>query len=727
MKRFIIAAVLLGVGASAVMAQSSYKYPFQNPNLPTEQRITDLLSRMTLKEKIYCFGIDPSVPRLGVKGSGHIEGLSGAALGGPGGWAGPSKPVKTTQFPEPKGMGQSWNPALLQQVAAAEGYEARFAAQSPKFAGMRVWRIVGGLVVRAPNADLARDPRWGRNGESYGEDPYLVTAMSSAFVRGLQGNNPRYWMTASLMKHFLANERENFRMSSSSDFGERLFWEYYSRSFRIGITKAGADAIMPSYNEWNNVPMTINPVIKKVVEGEWGLNGIVCTDRSSLTNLVTKYHLFPSTAEAAAAALHAGVNQFLYTNQKIDPVGDAIKAHLLTEKDLDENLRGVFRVMIKLGQLDPPSMVPYASIGREGDLTPPWDTEAHKKLDREMTDESIVLLKNDNHTLPLHADKIKSIAVIGPYVDKVQLGFYAGAPAYAISPVEGITKRAGSSVTVRYEAKDMQVDAVSLAKKSDWVILVLGNQSKCQGPCLPSDGVEGHDRKSIDLDYEDLVRKVYAANPHTILVLDTSFPYAVNWEQAHLPAILEMAHSSDEEGNGLADVLFGDYDPSGHLTQTWPTSLDQIPPITDYNILDGETYMYFKHKPLYPFGFGLSYTTFAYSRLRIEPNEVSINNPAKVTVDVKNTGAVAGTDVIQMYASFQKSKVKRPNEELVGFQRVTLQPGEMKVVTIPLTSEDLQYWNDTAKRFELEKGKVDIKIGASSSDIRLEKMVNVSQ
>jgi beta-glucosidase len=732
MKRFFLVALLFSA-TSIVFAQSSYQYPFQDPSLPAEARITDLLSRMTLEEKIFCFGIDPSVPRLGVKGSGHIEGLSGVALGGPGGWAGPTKAVKTTLFPEPKGMGQSWDPELLQKVAAVEAYEARFAAQSPQYAGPRVWRIVGGLVVRAPNVDLARDPRWGRSGESYGEDPFLVSAMSSAFIHGLQGDDPRYWMSASLMKHFLANEREEFRMSSSSDFDERLFWEYYSRSFRIGIMQAGAESIMPSYNEWNGTPMTINPTLKNIVEAKWGLNGIVCTDRSSLTNLVTKYKLFPTLDLAAAATIHAGINQYLDT--WTGPLTDAVKNHLVTEKELDENLRGVFRVMIKLGQLDPESMVPYAHIGKESpSVEAPWDTQADKDVNRKIMDESIVLLKNENHALPLDAAKTKSIAIIGPGADDVDFGFYSGAPAYKVSPVAGVQHRAGSGISVQYATNKHPGDPVALAKSSDVVILVVGNSSTCNAPpgkgvgtCLPGEGVEGHDRKSIDLDEEDIVKKVYAANPHTILVLDTSFPYAINWEQQNLPAILEIAHSSNEEGNGLADVLFGGYNPSGHLTATWPSSLNQIPDITDYNIRDGETYMYFKKKPLYPFGFGLSYTNFAYSQLKIEPGQVTPHKLANVTLEVKNTGTIAGADVVQMYVSFPKSTVKRPSEELAGFQRVVLQAGETRKITIPLKPEDLEYWDTSSKQFVLENGKVDVKIGASSADIRLEKLINVSQ
>jgi beta-glucosidase len=732
MRRSLLGTLLLVIGVPLAFAQSSYQYPFQNPELPTEQRITDLLSRMTLDEKIFCFGIDPSVPRLGVKGSGHIEGLSGVALGGPGGWAGKNKPVPTTLFPEPKGMGQSWDPELLQKVASVEAYEARFAAQSPEYANPRVWRIVGGLVVRAPNADLARDPRWGRNGESYGEDPFLVSAMSVAFIKGLQGDNPRYWMAASLMKHFLANEREDDRMSSSSDFDNRLFWEYYSRSFRIGITQGGAESIMPSYNEWNGVPMTVSPAIKDILEDKWGLNGIVCTDRGSLANLVTKYHRYPTLDVAAAATIKAGINQYLDFWTK--PLTEAVANHLVSEKELDENLRGVFRVMIKLGQLDPDSMNPYARIGKDGATEAPWDSQKDKDADRKITEESIVLLKNENHILPLDTTKVKTIAVIGPYADQVLFGFYSGLPVYTVSPVAGIMHRAGAGVSVRVATEKSPADSIALAKSSDVVIVVLGNHSTCNAPpgkgsgtCLPSEGIEGRDRKSIDLEQEELAKKIFAVNPHTILVLNASFPYAINWSEEHLPAIVEMAHSSDEQGNALADVLFGDYNPSGHLTQTWPSSLDQIPDITDYNIRDGETYMYFKHKPLYPFGFGLSYTSFAYSHLKIAPDGVTIHSPANVSVEVKNTGDRAGTDVLQMYVSFPKSSVKRPNEELAGFQRVELRPGETKTITMLLKPEDLEYWDDATKAFVLEKGKIDVKIGASSADIRLEKIINVSQ
>jgi beta-glucosidase len=726
-----LAALLFGRQISE--AQSSYEYPFQNPELSAEGRITDLLSRMSLEEKIFCLGIDPSVPRLGVKGSGHIEGLSGVALGGHGGWAGTiNKPVPTTQFPEAKGMGQSWDPDLLRQVAAAEGYEARYAAQNPTYAGMRTPRIVGGLVVRGPNADLSRDPRWGRNGESYGEDPYLVGTMTVAFVKGLQGTDPHYWQAASLMKHFLANSNEDGRFGSSSDFNDRLFYEYYSRPFRMGIQQGGAESMMAAYNAWNHTPMTISPTLKSVVERDWGLDGIICTDRGALTNLVTRFHAFPSLDQAAAATIHAGINQYL--DHWNDPIAAALQNHLITERDIDENLRGVFRVMIHLGQLDPESMVPYASIGKVAASShEPWDSAEHKTLDRKITDESIVLLKNSAQTLPLDPKRLKSVAVIGPYADQVLFGFYSGLPPYSVSPVAGIQERLGKDVAVRFATGQDSAAAAELARKSDVAIVILGNHSTCNaapsqiaGKCPPGEGVEGQDRKALDLAREPLAKEIYAANPHTILVLIASFPYAINWSQEHLPAIVQMAHSSDEEGNALADVLFGDYNPAGHLTQTWPTSLAQLPPVLDYDIAHGETYLYFKSKPLYPFGFGLSYTTFAYSHLKLGSNAVSSGSSLDVSFELKNTGTRAGDEVAQIYASFPHSKMVRPIEVLIGFQRISLQAGETKTVHVQIAPDALKYWNDDHKKLELEKSKIELKVGSSSANVHLKSTVSVS-
>jgi beta-glucosidase len=713
----------LALACFSIHAQTAqYEYPFQNPALPAEQRISDLLSRMTLDEKIDALSTDPSVPRLGFVGTGHVEGLHGEALGGPGHWEGRIKHVvPTTQFPQSRGLGQTWDPELLQKAAAVEGYETRYA-----------WNHYGsgGLVVRAPNADLSRDPRWGRSEESYGEDPSLVGTMTVAYVKGLQGNDPKYWMTASLMKHFLANSNEKERDGSSSDFDNRLFYEYYSVPFRMGIEQGHSNAFMTSYNAWNGVPMDVNPVLRDVVMKDWGMDGIICTDGGALTNLVTRHEWDRDMAHASADTLKAGINQYLDTYEA--GVKQALAEHLTTEQQIDENLRGVYRVMLKLGQMDPESMVPDSKIGREetpetqkyGD---PWNWPEHKELAHKVTDESIVLLKNEQQTLPLDAAKLKHVAVIGPYADTVALDWYSGTPPYSVSPLDGIRKRLGEGVMVSFDKGDEPAKAAEVARSADVAIVVIGNSPTCnagwfQCPVL-SDGKEAIDRLSMTLEQEDIAKAVYAANPHTIVVLNASFPYTTTWSQAHVPAIVEMTHNSEEEGTGLADVLFGDYDPAGRLTQTWVESMSDLPPMMDYNIRDGRTYMYAKQKPLYPFGYGLSYTSFRYSKLTVSTPQVTA--ATEVSVDVTNTGARAGDEVVQLYVAHEGSKVERPAEALKGFQRLHLDAGQTRTVTMPLPNTLLAYWDDAAHKMTVEGDHVELRVGASSADIRLRKMVAV--
>src|SRR5580698_6495664 len=302
--RFLVS---LGLAALMTTASAQTNYPFRDAKLPAEQRITDLLGRLTLEEKINLMAGAPKIPRLGISFTGQVEGLHGLALGGPGHWEGRGKqPLPTTTFPQERGLGNTWDPDLLHKIGAPEVYEARYYYQ-------RLEDNRGGLVVRAPNADLSRDPRWGRSEESMGEDPYLVGTMTVAFQHGLQGPDPNYWLTASLMKHFLANENEDTRDSSSSDFSERLFREYYSVPFRMGFEEGGSRGVMAAYNSWNGTPMMINPVLKDVMIKEWGNDGIICTDGGALGLLITDHKSFPDKEHGSAAAIKAGINHFLDT------------------------------------------------------------------------------------------------------------------------------------------------------------------------------------------------------------------------------------------------------------------------------------------------------------------------------------------------------------------------------------------------------------------------------
>jgi beta-glucosidase len=699
---------------------------FNEPTAPVELRIDDLLKKMTLDEKIDAFSTNPSVPRLGVVGTGHVEGLHGLALGGPGGWEGRGMTViPTTTFPQSRGLGQTWDPALLSQAAGEEGYETRYAYG-------KYHR--GGLVVRAPNADLSRDPRWGRSEESYGEDPFLVGTMATAFTEGLQGGG-KYWMTSSLLKHFLANSNEDLRDSSSSDFDWRLFQEYYAVPFRMAIEKGHANAFMTSYNQWNHVPMTENPVLRDVVMKDWGFDGIICTDAGALTNMVKASHVFNSLPEATAAAVHAGINQFL-DNYK-DSMKTALAQGLLSEADLDRNLRGVFRVMIKLGMLDPNPVVPYASIGFDDAGPDPWNKPEPKALARKVTDESIVLLKNDGlassaaKLLPLDAKRLRTIAVIGPLADTVALDWYSGTPPYTVTPMAGIRERAGAGVQVTYaDGSDLSA-AAELAKAADVAIVIIGNNPTCGAgwnKCpLPSDGKEAIDRKSLTLGQEDIAKAVFAVNPKTVVVLQTSFPYTTNWTQEHIPAIVEMTHNSEEQGDGLADVLFGDYNPAGRLTQTWVKDMADLPPMMDYNIRDGRTYMYAKQKPLYAFGYGLSYTTFEYAKMKLSEHHIGKGRTVTVRVDVKNTGQRDGDEVVQMYVKQVDSSVPRPQEQLAGFRRVHLGAGESTTVSMPLAAKDLAYWDESSKGWVLEPDKVQVMVGGASDDLPLSTTLQVTR
>jgi beta-glucosidase len=717
---------LLFLGLAPAFARQ-VRYPFDDPNLPPEERIDNLVSLMTTDEKIDCLGTHTGVPRLGVPNIGSSEGIHGVVQREP---RGTHQPITTTQFPQPPGMGESWDPDIVRQAAAVEGYEARFITQTAKYD-----RQI--LMLWGPQCDLARDPRWGRSEEVYGEDPFFNGTMAVAFIKGLQGDNPKYWQAAALLKHFLANSNEDHRNSSSSNFDERLFWEYYSVPFRMGFLEGGAKAVMASYNAWNGTPMAVNPVLRSIVIDKWGVD-VISSDGGAVKLLVDPRHLFPNQEAAVVACLKAGINQFL--DRYADETKAALKHGSLTIADIDAALRLKFRIAIKLGLLDPPDIVPYSKIK---DSPEPWNTEKDRAISRQIALESIVLLKNEKNFLPLDKKSIKSIAVIGPLADSVHWDWYGGTPPYAVTPLQGIKDEVGSNVIVNYAAEELGNAAVKAARNSDVAVVVVGNDPTCgpdmqhdwynsyEGggltlPCtVPSDGREGRDRETIDLYQEQLIKQVYIANPKTVVILVSSFPFAIKWTQANIPAILHMAEASQDEGTALAKVLFGDYNPGGHLVETWPKSLDQLPPMMDYNIRDGRSYMYFKGEPLYPFGFGLSYTTFKFSNLKTSSQQVAKHGSVSVSVDVTNTGSRSGAEVVQLYVKHLRSTVERPREELKGFQRVTLQPSETKTLEISLPASRLAYWDVKLQAFRVETEPVSLMIGDSAAQIAVSTTVDV--
>jgi len=701
---------------SASMLNADYQYPFQNPELPKEERIDDLIGRLTLEEKIACMGSSASVPRLGVEGSPHIEGYHGVAQGGPSNW-GHRNPTATTQFPQAYGLGSTWDPALIRRLAAQEGLEARYLYQNAKYDR-------AGLIIRAPNADIARDPRWGRTEEVFGEDPYHVGILSQAFVEGLQGNDPKYRLTVPLLKHFLANSHENGRASTSSDFDERLWREYYAKPFEMAICESGANALMASYNAVNGTPSHIHPMLREIVMKEWGVDGIICTDGGGMSLLVNGHQAFETMSEAAAACIHSGINHFL--DRYDEPLSEAVEKGLVKEADLDEALRGLFRISIDLGLLDPDEQVPYSKIGKEGELEP-WKLSETHELVREATRKSIVLLKNEKQLLPLNPEKLEKVAVLGPLCDRVLLDWYSGTPPYTVSPREGIENLSnpnfhGQGLFDVDWVSDMSDTAIEAARKCEVAIVCVGNYPEGNAGwgtvTSPSEGKEDIDREQIILqpEQEAFIQKVYAANPNTVVVLISNFPYAMKWTVENVPSILHMTHASQELGNGLADVLFGRYNPGGKLAQTWPASLEDLPPMMDYNIRNGRTYMYAKAEPQFAFGYGLSYTSFKLESASA-PKTLSKHEIATISIDLSNTGSMDGEEVLQIYVSYPNSSVERPRKQLKAFRRIFIEAGKTKLVKMQLKVSDLAYWDVDEPSWKVETGPVDLIIANSSRDI----------
>ena len=705
---------------ASIPLAAQYAYPFQNPSLSPDERLDNLMSLMTITEKIHALGTDLGVPRLGIRTTGQMEGLHGMALGGPMS-EGRIPPTQTTIFPQSYGLGETWDVDLIQKAADIEATEIRYYTQHPDYRR-------GGMVMRAPNADLARDPRWGRTEESFGEDAFLVSRMTVAFVKGLQGDNPTYWKSASLMKHFMANSNEDGRDSTSSDFDERLFREYYSYPFYKGITEGGSQAFMASYNAWNGVPMTVHPILEDITRKEWGNKGIICTDGGAFKLLMDAHHAYKTYPEGVSAVIKAGVGQFLDTYRPY--VIEALSKGILTEKDIEKAIRGNFYVALRLGLLDADqTKVPYTSIGTE-DTTQIWNLKETKDFVRLVTAKSVVLLKNERNLLPLDKNKIKSIAVIGPRADNVQQDWYSGALFDEVSILQGIRNAVGPNVKINYIPFISTHTMVDVARESDVAIVCVGNQvdwrkNRWKQVLTASDGREAVDRRSITLEQEDIVKVIHQANPNTVMVLVSTFPFAINWSQENVPAILHLADNSQELGNGLADVIFGDYNPAGRTNQTWVKSITDLPPLMDYNIRNGRTYMYFKGKPLYPFGYGLSYTTFTYSGIKTDRKEYSPGDAVTVSVKVKNTGKRDGDEVVQLYVSYPGSKVERPIKQLKGFKREMIKVGEEKTIIITIPPDELTYWDVDKKQFVVESGTINLMIGGSSDAIRQQTQIKI--
>lgn len=685
---------------------------FNDPAVNEEQRLDDLIARMTLDEKVDALGNNTQVPRLGIQASGSVEGLHGIVLGGP--TYGDRANTPTTGFPQAYGLGETWDTDLLHRVATYISTENRYLFQNAKYRK-------SGLIMWTPNVDLGRDPRWGRTEECYGEDAFLTSRLAVAFIKGIQGDHPKYWRNASLMKHFLSNSNEYGRTFSSSNYSDKLFREYYAYPFYKGVTEGGSQALMTAYNAYNGIPCIMHPVLRNIVMKEWGLNGTLLTDGGAFRLLLSDHKRFDNDrAAAAAACIKAGITKFL--DEYKDAVYEALHRKLISVEDIEKAIRGNLRISLKLGLLDHAEDNPYAAIGVT-DTIAPWSKPETKALVREATLKSVVLLKNQDHLLPLDRHKIKKIAVIGQRATEVLQDWYAGKPFYTVNVLDAIREEAGNDIEVRYVKTNRMDSARTVAAWADVAIVCVGNHPTCnagweQAPVI-SEGKEAVDRQSLQLDQEDLLLQVAQTNPNTIGVLISSFPYAINRANQTVPALLHLTQCSQELGHAVSDVIFGHYNPAGRLTQTWVKNITDLPHMMDYDITHGRTYMYFKEKPLYPFGYGLSYTRFNYSGTTLNDRVIERGDTLRVCFNLKNSGDMDGDEVVQLYVSARKHTDKDPIKQLKAFQRISLRKGETKKVELTVPYTELQIWDEKQNRFILSDKGMTLEIGASSSDIRL--------
>ena len=727
--RNLILAVLSLFVTAALMAQT-YEYPFQNPGLPDDERIDNLLSLMTLEEKIATFS-GAGVPRLGVPNPGSSEAIHGLVRGGStdlesfvrNSQLDKVKPaqqrmrptlVNSTAFPQGYGLGETWDKEILKMVGEVMSVEARYHS----------WKTGRNcLVLWAPNADLARDPRWGRTEEAFGEDPYLVAKLAVEEIKGMQGDDPKYWRTATVMKHFLANSNEDGRTYTSSDFDEALFRDYYSYGFWKGVVDGGSRSLMTAYNKYNGIPCSTNDFIHEILIGEWGMDGQILNDGSALSLLVSDHKWAADKKEAVAMTVEAGISRIL--DRFADEMMAAVKEGLLSEETVDRNTRFNLRTILRLGLMDSSDANPYKDMGFTD--VAPWETDDHKAKALLAAQKSVVLLKNEGNLLPLDKNKVKKIAVFGNRAESVLKDWYGALPSYTVTALQGIRNAVeGTDVEVRYQQWDSDGEAQKLAQWADVAIVCVGNHpmtspdwknEKIQAPWgegnVAGDGREAVDRRSLELETEDLIKVVWKANPNTVVALISSFPYAIDWTQDNVPAVLHMAQSGQELGTALADVIFGDYNPAGRTTQTWVRDILELPNMLDYDIRNGRTYMYYEGEPLYPFGHGLSYTTFGYSGLKVRRSGETV----KVSFDLRNTGSRDGEEVVQIYVTSPGDDAAK---RLRGFERIAVPSGKTVKVEIDIPVDDLKLWDTGAHAFSLPEGKHVFRIGASSADIRLE-------
>ena len=760
-KRLVKATMCLALAwiAPWIAAAQDAVPDYKNPKLPIEQRVADLLGRMTLEEKCaqllpqrgarevldttgkydndsakkVLFSLynpatkisphDAAVlrnalqrylvekTRLGIPEMPAGELLHGFMSNG------------ATSFPQALALASTFDPPLVKRVFTA-------AADEMASSGV-VWAFT-------PVLDLARDPRWGRTEETYGEDPFLGSRIGVAAIEGMQGPSfliDRHHVMATA-KHFAVHGApEGGTNTAPGNYAERIVRESYLAAFQAAIMEAHAGSVMASYNEINGIPSHVNPwLLDKVLRQEWGFRGFVTSDGGGLQMLVQVHHIAVDYADAARQALAAGVDYDLSDGSVYRTLLDQVKAGKVPEEQIDRAVSRILAAKFRLGLFENPYVDPdYAERTT--------NSPEHRDLAEKTAEKAVVLMKNEGNLLPLDLSKLKTIAVIGPNAADVHIGGYGREPGHGVSILDGIRQRVGDAAKVVYaegsritegqqgwigwiqdpvklpdaESQLKRIEeAVAAARGADVAIVVVGENERTNREAWS----ETHlgDRDSLDLiGYQDqLIKAIVETGKPTIVFLINGRPLSINYAAEHVPAILEGWYLGEEGGTAAARVLFGDVNPGGKLPITFPHSVGQLPDYYNHKPSMNRGYLFWGRKPLFPFGWGLSYTTFAFENLRLEPAEIAAEGQTTASVDVTNTGAREGDEVAQLYVHQKVASVTRPVMELRGFERVTLKPGEKKTVHFKITPVELQMLNRDM-HLVVEPGTFDIMVGPSST------------
>jgi beta-glucosidase len=707
----LLVLILFLIIAPFLSAQQTYEFPYQNPALSVDDRVKDLVGRMTIEEKIsQMMNTAPAIDRLGVPAydwwNECLHGVGRAGI--------------ATVFPQAIGLGATWDEDLIFRVSTAISDEAR--AKHHEFLRNGSRKRYQGLTFWTPNINIFRDPRWGRGQETYGEDPFLTGKIGVQFVKGLQGDDPKYFKTIATLKHYVVHSGpEPERHSFDAITDERDFRETYLPQFEMGIREGKAYSVMCAYNRYNGeTACGSDNLLNGILRTEFGFEGYIVSDCGAINDIYRGHKVVATAAEASALGVKSGTD--LECGSAYRNLKEALEKNMITEKDIDVALKRLFVARFRLGMFDPEEMVKYASIPYSAN-----DSEVNKTLAKETAQKSIVLLKNENNLLPLKKD-IGTIAVIGPNSDQsfVLLGNYNGVPSDPVTPLRGIKEKLNGKSEVIFAqgcnwaaglpeqkpAAELKAEAVEAAKKADVIIMCMGITPRLEGEEMRVmiDGFRGGDRTRIDLPdvQQELIKEIHALGKPIILVLLNGSAITINWENENIPAIIESWYGGQAAGQALADVIFGDYNPAGRLPVTVYKSVSDLPDFSDYK-MDNRTYRYFKGEPLYPFGYGLSYTTFKYSKLTVA-KKINPTEPLIVTVKVQNTGEMAGDEVAQLYISNLSASVPVPIRSLRGFKRIHLNPGESKTVTFEVAPDAFTVIDDNNKRV-IDPGQFLIQVG----------------